>query len=747
MNKFCLLAFLLPVLPMTAQTRLGLNDRVQLGEMLAATKAATGTSATQEPRVSMFVRIADDAALEALRAAGADVELREGDIVILSAPLSKAEAVAAAKGVVTASLSKQLQTYAWSNPLGTDRSRSVLQIDKVLSGEAPLPQAYNGEGVVLGVIDAGIDVHHINFKDSEGNYRVKHAQKHAIMGSSTFTLVADTPEKIAKFTTDNAQMTHGTHVMGIAAGSFKADDPDAPDFRGAAPGADIAVSCGASDNAHLIKGARGIVNYAKSVNKPLVINISMGNNDGPHDGTDEFPAALANIAKEEGVVICVASGNEGAAQAFLYGDFTEGNTSLRSFICPTNYTAAVWGGIALYPQAIGTMEVWSEDATPFTLSFDLIDRSTNETVATYTIPANGSGAMSSAGSLSTRVDELVTDNAAFNKVYLNSYVMGEAGVYAGNNRYHADLNLRLEATSATDFQRYVTALRIDGVPGQKVYVYGKAISQVFPFALQSLSAPGFTDSNGDGSCSSLVGADGVISVGSFVTHNFNRQNFTQYTVGSTSPYSSWGHGPGGKLYPQIKAPGTLIVSSMSNDYVNGSAFDPETDIQFYSYQAPDGKTYHWTPMSGTSMASPYMAGVAATWLSADPTLTSAEILRVAQETSSTPLKPMPNDGVSGNVNAFRGLCKILNLSGINEVAADKVAPVTVVRLGGNRYQVQAPASPRLSVSVVSMHGTEVFKSATREQLLDVDLSALTPGLYVLTATDGAVSKSEKIVVR
>ena len=111
MKKFYLLAFLLPALPMMAQAKLGLNDRVRLGEMISAARAANGTSGALEPRVSMFARVADDSALDAMRAAGAEIEQREGDIVILSAPLSKAEAVASANGVVTASLSKQLRVY------------------------------------------------------------------------------------------------------------------------------------------------------------------------------------------------------------------------------------------------------------------------------------------------------------------------------------------------------------------------------------------------------------------------------------------------------------------------------------------------------------------------------------------------------------------------------------------------------------------------------------------------------------
>lgn len=747
MNKSILLAFLLPALPMAGQAKLGLNDRVELGEMLAASAAAKGTAASQEPRVSMFARVSGDAAVDAMRAAGAEIEQREGDIVVLSAPLSKAEAVAAAPGVITASLGSQLNLYGYTNPLGLDFSRGTLGLDKIHAGVAPFSQAYTGKGVIVGIIDAGIDVHHINFKDADGNYRVKRAYKHAVMGQSSVTLTADTPEKMAKFTTDNAAMTHGTHVLGIVGGSFKAEGDDAPDFRGAAPDAELAVSCGTADTPRLIKGLRSIIDYAKSENKPVVVNISMGNNEGPHDGTDEFPAALNNMAGEEGVTICVASGNEGATEAFLYGDFSEGNTTLRSFISPSDYTSSLWGGMSLFPQATGSIEVWSEDDTPFTLAFDLVDVPTGKVISTYTVPANGSGALSTAGTLNVTVDEIVSDDANFNEHYYNSYVMGETGTYAANNRYHAEITMRLECLSMDSFQRYAIAMRLEGKPGQKVYVYGQPISQLFPFKFMSRNVPGYTASNGDGSVSSLAGAKNVITVGSYVTHNFNSDNgYRQYEIGTTSPTSSWGHLPGGAVHPQIKAPGTLIVSSMSSDYVNGSDYNGTIDIKYYSH-TDGGKTYFWTPMSGTSMASPFMSGVAATWLSADPDLTTDEIRSIAQETSDAPSAVKDNDGVSGNLNAYRGLCKILNLSGINNVTADSKGAITVNDLGSNRFSIQAPAAARLEVSVVSMGGAKVFSAASSNQIIDFDGSSLQPGVYVLSATDGLVSRAEKIVIR
>ena len=81
------------------------------------------------------------------------------------------------------------------------------------------------------------------------------------------------------------------------------------------------------------------------------------------------------------------------------------------------------------------------------------------------------------------------------------------------------------------------------------------------------------------------------------------------------------------------------------------------------------------------------------------------------------------------------------------MAADKDAPISFVSLGGNRFQVQAPASSRIDARVVSLQGAELRKVAASGQTLDIDLSDLRPGVYLLTASDGMLSKSRKVVIK
>jgi len=749
MKKLLLPLLLVPALA-CGQASFGHLDSIKLSRMQNALKTtATGQAASDET-LTFFMRVSDDATVDRIVAAGARVDQREGNILVVTAPLARAEAIAATEGVVTVSLPKEMNLHEWSNPMGADVSRSWLGLDRIQSAQAPLSQAYTGNGVIIGFIDSGIDVHHISLLDSDGKHRVKRAWKHVANGKATLTLTADTEEKVAKFQTDQPEMTHGTHVMGIAAGSFVAPDGNAPEVRGAAPEADLAVSCGVADNVHLLKGARAIADYAKSEGRPCVINISMGNNSGPHDGTDEFPAGLNEIAGEEGITVFVSAGNEGSDPAFLYRDFSDDSTPLQSLIAPSDYTAVLWPGISLYPQAIGTMEIWGNDARPFTVHLDLvrIENGKPKVLSTLTLPETGTAYKANPNITPVSSGISVEDDSDFNSVYHHSYIGGAGEVYAANNRYHVELAFQLECGNAESLRSNYMALRIEGNDNQRVFVYGIPQNSYFPYSLLSKGLDGYTDSTADGSVNALAGASNVVTVGSYVTHNMSYNSMSSDDVpGTTAPYSSWGHTVDGRLHPMVSAPGSRIVSSMSSDYVNRTTYNETDQPKYYSYKADNGTTYHWTPMSGTSMASPFMTGVAAMWLSADPTLTTDDIVAIAQETAFEPTEPRYNDGVGAHVNAFAGLCKILNLSGVKNVSLHD-CPYTLIR-NGNTFTVQSPASCRISASVYSLQGEALTVAASSDNTpeISVDCSSLTPGVYVLSIDIDGLVKSEKILVK
>lgn len=767
MRKYLSIALLLLPLTVSGQAHFRHLDSIELNKLRqnATQRAAKAPGsggvvdashkAMTDP-LTLLMRVSDDEAVRRLEASGAEISLRAGNIILVETTLGDAERLAATEGVITVSLPEQLSMNEFISSVGYDLSRQWLGLDKMQAGAAPLPEAYTGQGVIVGVLDMGIDPNHMMFDDEDGNPRVKRIMNHVEVGGNRLTQKIETPEKIRQFKTDDDQNTHGTHVLGLVAGRYNAGS-GGPDFSGGAPQADIAVKCGATDNARLLKGLEYITDYAREEGKPCVINISLGSNKGPHDGTDEFPAALQQFAAMEGVTICVSAGNEGADQAFLYHEAGDDAAPLKTFISPSQYTDYLYSQVAvlpMYPQAIGQMEIWSDDDTPFDVYYDFYDMTGAagpRLVNSFRLEPFKTSYMSTTGSSPVAgADVTVFDNAQFNAHYRDSFVGGNSSLYPANNRFYAELNFQLECPDATAYSGGIMSLRVvPGKPGQKIYIYGLPMSGLFGYSLVSgnLERLGFTGSYGNGSVNAMAGARDVITVGSYVTHNFNPEVTGQYPVGTTSTFSSWGTTPDGRMHPLISAPGNLIVSSMSSYYYNNLGAEDAKDPRIVYYTATDknGKENHWTIMSGTSMSSPYMAGIAAAWLSADPTLSSADILRIAQETASRPAETRVNDGAGYFVDAYAGLCKILDIAGIDNISADGGKPYTVSR-EGRRITVRMLGARSLDTRLFGICGESVLSGSALGGEITLDASSLPKGMYVLSIKAANLVYSEKIAI-
>ena len=120
---------------------------------------------------------------------------------------------------------------------------------------------------------------------------------------------------------------HGTAVAGIAAGK-SADGL----YTGAAPEAELIVvklglpgnSGGAEEGfprtTEILRGVTYALRKARQLNMPLVINLSFGNSYGSHDGSSLLERFLDNASEIGKTVICVGSGNEGAARGHFAGN-------------------------------------------------------------------------------------------------------------------------------------------------------------------------------------------------------------------------------------------------------------------------------------------------------------------------------------------------------------------------------------------------------------------------------------------
>lgn len=116
---------------------------------------------------------------------------------------------------------------------------------------------------------------------------------------------------------------HGTAVAGIAAGNSNV-------YQGAAPEAALLIVKLGRPNprsfprtTEIMRAVTYTVNKAIELNMPVVINLSFGNTYGAHDGSSLLERFMDNAAEIGRTVICVGSGNEGAGNGHLEGSLLE----------------------------------------------------------------------------------------------------------------------------------------------------------------------------------------------------------------------------------------------------------------------------------------------------------------------------------------------------------------------------------------------------------------------------------------
>ena len=269
-------------------------------------------------------------------------------------------------------------------------ARQEAGTDQIHKG-TDLPQAYTGEGVVVGVVDAGFDYMHAAFRrPADGALRIKRVWEQGattLDGASApakygYGIELNTPELIEKAQGDSDSNSHGTHVAAIAAGSDAYKDGA---YVGNAPDADIvlvALDLNASTNADISNAVQYIFDYADEVGKPCVVNLSLGNQDGPHDGTSTFDT-MTDAMQGPGRLIVGAAGNHRTDAFHIDHTFATADAApLRTFV---KYKVAPSNSVSG-----GTIEIWGEKGVDFTV--DIAAYSTfnkKDALSTTVYPAEG----------------------------------------------------------------------------------------------------------------------------------------------------------------------------------------------------------------------------------------------------------------------------------------------------------------------------------------------------------------------
>lgn len=620
-----------------------------------------------------------------LQALGIEIRQEIGRMLILNVPAEKLLELGRIEEIESVSADQMNQLM---NNHGREKSKvsEVATAEKALSNG--LPQAYTGKGVIVGIIDMGIDYNHAAFRNDDGSTRLKMAIKYTgFVESSTYT---DATE-IAELTTDLYTESHGTHVAGIAAGSIvRGVDGSMLDKQGMAPEADI-ILCGMGNipyDSNILEAIKKIFEYAKSQGKPCVINCSMGNVANFHDGIASWVMRgvkeyYKTESNKKGLICVFSAGNSAGHNTAICTTMPAADDdgyNLRTILGETSSTWHDHKKVNYYSYLDNFF--YNTDGSEFDVDVKVVDVTTGEI---YTLKEKP---------LYTALDEPYT---SINK---------SKDIFASNNKHY----VRFQMNDSYLFHEpnLKLAYFVKGTEGKTFRAIDKREEESAGYF--SYGMEGYTDGGDDGAFNMHICGEEVIGVGAYVseaswtpigsTRTIHYPDETLQVNGGIASYSSWGTDDNGVNHPDVIAPGSAIMSAYNIHDRN--FFEEGTLLEYRVNHITDtttlfGRNHYYGVLTGTSMAAPNVTGVIALWLQANPDLTYADVRSLIQETSYNDEYTMNADNIpskslvqagAGKIDALMGLQKITGATAIATVEADgfrQATPATMYYVDDNCY--------------------------------------------------------------
>lgn len=761
MKRFYLAAALLGLVCSVApaQGKLSLADKAMLNE-LRLPQNMSGSEFIKNTRsvtvgdaaaVSAIVEVAAGYSVEDLTAAGAVVSAVSGNFAIVNVPLDMVEAFASEPSVKKMQLDRQAE-------LTNDRARSQAKVHQVHAGMGLGGSKYTGTGVIAGIYDQGVDPHHPAFLTADKSAsRIKRLfltsdTKDGVTirtysgTGDTQTAAGDPISDLGLFTTDTNESSHGTHTSATVAGG-KAGSTT---YYGMAPDADIAIGCGSASLSAIVSGISAIANYGLEVNKPVVVNCSMGINSGTHDGTDLFSRMIDQIVDETNAIVSFSAGNEGDAKIGWHHAFD------KTEACTTAFKESVRNGLFY-----GTTEFVGNTADPFKVTIVMADVKTGKIVETLASTEQSKG-----GFIYFATPGALNDNVKYNtsttidKYWTSAYFGIGSEVNEDNGRYYVLIQYGF-GTSASALRdeefRYVPAFIVEGKAGQEVWGYCSGRYET----LSSRGIASWKDGTPNGSISNIACAKNVISVGAYVSRNSYKTVggetlANRNKTGDIASFSSYGDIPDGRSLPTVCAPGSFLLSAISYPYWisnynkddnNNPIYTRETSAQ---YEAVNGRVNAYCDMQGTSMSCPVVTGTMALWKQAYPGLTVQEAKEIIAETA---VKPVIAEGVdptqwgAGKLDAMAGLKKVLEKGSAGVDALEPDARLIVTQVGPKVFEVFVSGETSLRATMFNMSGVAVMSEAIDGDTLTMDASSVAPGVYVVSVEGSTTHYSQRVLIK
>ena len=530
-----------------------------------------GFAIPSEATMEVFVR--GDAGRAALEAAGARVRSALPGICTADLPLGAVEPVSDLPGVtaIVASMAVEDQTDVSVPATGAS----------ALRGPGPSFAGLNGEGVLVGIIDSGIDWMSADFRNPDGTTRVKAiwdltdslGAPPSVVSGLPFTTGSEWTEgdlnrAIAGGTPIPGRDTHhhGSLCFGIAVSSgaaFNANSAPAYTFVGMAPRASLIVGRGSTNGqfteAGVVDLARWMMQRADQLGMPCVISISLGHEAGPHDGSLPIEVAFDAISGP-GHVIVLSAGNFG--YSFHHAQLDASSA--------TNYiTANLQAFIPGVHEVVLQGAYDHRDNLDFTITTPkgAVLGPVHQGAALFTGSPNGTVRIENGYNLTSRGDPLVTFQAdalddSLNGIWRFTFTPVSVGTATGR------VDLWRYSTFRTPTNFVVGADTTESISGMAT-------------GFRTIAVGSWDSKNSWVGCDQVLHNDGEI-------------------VGNFSGFSSRGPTRDGRVKPEITAPGSEIASTCTQDPgppgCNGFLYLPGLLHEF---------------ATGTSLSSPHVAGAVA----------------------------------------------------------------------------------------------------------------------------------------